>query len=494
MTQFDHKDGKKGAPLAGYTGYWQNGKFHGKGTYTTSDGLKYEGDFAENLRHGWGVETADEKLAPKLGYSKYEGEWQNGQFHGKGELTYGDPVGGMGRVVFKGTFVEGKRTGIGRVFNVKDDHLKLLCRFEHDKIITSKKDEEYAWVCFDRRTQDAAGPGKFFYGVLGQDGELGTWGTMYSARAANDPEFMECVREGKPYKKENPEDENVKYLLYHGQWKGSVPDGFGVQHFEGAQLLFEKNPMHQSHGGTYTGDFLKGKRHGRGVWKTLGGNWEFRPISNEDVPNWENDLMHGIGIVEDSEHVHENVIYTKGKCQMPFTELGPPKTGFESAAFTDVLPQASRKRIYVTPLPTTEDPEAEKALPEKNNPIWALLKGFGQKLDKQEDEGWEALDVRHELAFLRVTALSMGHSYQAMTRMNSAASALTMRSMPTTAAGAEPTVFGRFRRSQLADAKGWPHSSLWKCDEISQGFLDVPWIGWCMVSFNYQQNKHASCS
>ena len=55
-------------------------------------------------------------------------------------------------------------------------------------------------------------------------------------------------------------------------------------------------------------------------------------------------------------------------------------------------------------------------------------------------------------------------------------------------------VFGRFRRSQFGDAKGWPHSSLWKCDEISQGFLDVPWIGWCMVSFNYQQNKHASCS
>ena len=31
--------------------------------------------------------------------------------------------------------------------------------------------------------------------------------------------------------------------------------------------------------------------------------------------------------------------------------------------------------------------QAEKALPEKNNPIWALLKGFGQKLDKQEEEG-----------------------------------------------------------------------------------------------------------
>ena len=28
-----------------------------------------------------------------------------------------------------------------------------------------------------------------------------------------------------------------------------------------AQLFIEKNPMHQSHGGTYTGDFVKGKRH-----------------------------------------------------------------------------------------------------------------------------------------------------------------------------------------------------------------------------------------
>ena len=98
--------------------------------------------------------------------------------------------------------------------------------------------------------------------------------------------------------------------------------------------------MHGAHGGIYVGDFQKGKRHGRGVWKTMGGTWEFRPISNEDVPNFENDLMHGIGIVEDSDHVHENVIYTKGKCQMPFTELGPPKTG-EQLFFLCI------RRIYI---------------------------------------------------------------------------------------------------------------------------------------------------
>ncbi|CAJ1404889.1 unnamed protein product, partial [Effrenium voratum] len=172
---------------------------------------------------------------------------------------------------------------------------------------------------------------------------------------------------------ENPEDDStLKYTLYHGGWKDSMPDGFGVQHFEGAQV----EQLMGAHGGTYTGDFLRGKRHGRGVWKTLQGAWEYRPIGTETVPNWENDLMHGIGIVEDSDHVHENVIYTKGKCQMPFTELGPPKTGFESAAFSEVMPQANRKRAFVTPLPTVWDEQ-------ENNPAWtALLKSFGYKLKK----------------------------------------------------------------------------------------------------------------
>lgn len=435
MTQYDHRDGKQGKPLAYYDGHWKHGKFHGQGRYSTEDGLVYEGHFEDNLRHGHGVETATEELAPKLGYSKYEGQWQRGLFHGEGKLTYGDPDGDMSRLVFEGKFVDGKRTGTGRVFDFKPDgekRLKLLCSFENDKIITSKKDNIYAWACFD-------GPGKYFYGLLGQEGDIGVWGTMYSARAEEDPDFIDCMTKGLPYQKENPEEEDVKYILYHGQWKDSVPDGFGVQHFEGAVVHPASNPMNGAHGGTYTGDFVKGKRHGRGVWKTMGGGWEFRPIANEDVPNWENDLMHGIGIVEDSEHVHENVIYTKGKCQMPFTELGPPKTGFESAAFNEVLPQASRKRAYVTPLPTTEDPEAEKALPEKNNPVWALVKSFGQKLKKEQSEGWEALDKKNELRFLRDTAFPLGPTTQAVGRMNSTmTSVMTMRSMATTAAGAEP--------------------------------------------------------
>lgn len=45
--------------------------------------------------------------------------------------------------------------------------------------------------------------------------------------------------------------------------------------------------------------------------------------------------------------------------------------------------------LPICPWVTMRSPpgQGEKTLPEKNNPIWALLKGFGQKLDKQEDEG-----------------------------------------------------------------------------------------------------------
>merc|ERR1712224_196817 len=42
------------------------------------------------------------------------------------------------------------------------------------------------------------------------------------------------------------------------------------------------------------------------------------------------DQMHGIGTIEDSQYIHENVIFKRGKCQMPFTLMGPPVSGFDS--------------------------------------------------------------------------------------------------------------------------------------------------------------------
>ena len=73
-------------------------------------------------------------------------------------------AGDMGRLVFEGRFEDGKRTGVGRLYDFKEGEkrLKLLCNFEDDKIVTSKKDNIYAWARFD-------GPGKFFHGLLSQE-------------------------------------------------------------------------------------------------------------------------------------------------------------------------------------------------------------------------------------------------------------------------------------------------------------------------------------
>merc|ERR1719223_2190619 len=91
------------------------------------------------------------------------------------------------------------------------------------------------------------------------------------------------------------------------------------------------------------GQFVEGRRHGRGMWITNDGHWRYRPIMQKGVPNWEADQMHGVTIVEDPKHVHENVIYTKGTCQMPFTDMGPPLTGFDQTRGLGTVVQSARK-------------------------------------------------------------------------------------------------------------------------------------------------------
>ena len=37
-----------------FDGNYENGKFEGKGTYTWADGTKYEGEFKDGLKEGFG--------------------------------------------------------------------------------------------------------------------------------------------------------------------------------------------------------------------------------------------------------------------------------------------------------------------------------------------------------------------------------------------------------------------------------------------------------
>lgn len=101
-----------------------------------------------------------------------------------------------------------------------------------------------------------------------------------------------------------------KLISYIGDWKDDHPHG------KGKQFYFE---------GLYDGEFKKGKRHGKGNWTTHDGKWKYSPIEGKQG-NWDSDKMHGIGIIidENKKLIHENVIFKRGVCQMPYTINGPP--------------------------------------------------------------------------------------------------------------------------------------------------------------------------
>ena len=74
-----------------YDGDTKEGKRHGKGTYTYSNGQKYYGDWKDDMRSGQGEEIWPDGR-------KYFGEWKRDAFHGNGTFTWADGT------VFHGKF------------------------------------------------------------------------------------------------------------------------------------------------------------------------------------------------------------------------------------------------------------------------------------------------------------------------------------------------------------------------------------------------------
>jgi len=80
-------------------GVWESNEIK-SGTYTESDGTRYEGQWMFRERNGWGTLTFPDGR-------KYVGEFKSGQRHGQGSMTYSD-----GRR-YVGEFQIGERNGNG---------------------------------------------------------------------------------------------------------------------------------------------------------------------------------------------------------------------------------------------------------------------------------------------------------------------------------------------------------------------------------------------
>ena len=83
-----------------YVGEEIDGKRHGQGTVTYSNGKKYVGEFKNGKKHGQGTQTWSDG-------DKYVGGFKENKRHGKGTYEFNQHGKGC---IYKGDWNEGRRT------------------------------------------------------------------------------------------------------------------------------------------------------------------------------------------------------------------------------------------------------------------------------------------------------------------------------------------------------------------------------------------------
>jgi hypothetical protein len=90
-----------------YIGYWENGQRHSiteKSLWTRPDGFHYEGNWMNDIKHGYGISRYPN-------HSSYEGEFAKGYEHGKGVMMTAD------NQRYEGKFRFGKKDGPGILYS-----------------------------------------------------------------------------------------------------------------------------------------------------------------------------------------------------------------------------------------------------------------------------------------------------------------------------------------------------------------------------------------
>ena len=249
-----------------YIGQVKDGEFNGKGILTYKNGAKYQGEFANGKKHGEGVITQ-----PNGNY--FKGNFVNGERHGKGTFTWINGATMMTEWIQDNRVFSAKDTYEGSYgFNLKPSGLGL-----------------YTF------TSGAYYKGQFKDGLFnGYGTHVGPKGTLYIGQ------FKNGLQTG-----------NGTFLLVNGdRYQGDFVDGsltgegtyssfsgdtyFGSfinDSFHGEGVLtkkdvvlkgqFEDGKLHGlgsetlTNGNSYTGSFINGLKHGKGTWvNSEGENYE----------------------------------------------------------------------------------------------------------------------------------------------------------------------------------------------------------------------------
>ena len=247
-----------------YKGEFEDGKRHGKGTYTDPvTGLIYDGDWAEGKKHGYG------KLTYPSGNRTYEGRWENDTFkqgkiyewtrgnetirEGEFEIIHDivdrEKLFGLGEeefedsngvVKYAGEFKNGEKNGFGSaLYYSRDSEIHKMNKEFPDTTLCSTyagewKDNEYSghgiYTCLlNKRLIDDTKKAEDAFGRI--QGVYSACLTYFFAENRGLDMFQHS---------------------YSGQWKNGKRNGKGTQIYQD--------------GSTYVGEWKDNMKHGKGTF------------------------------------------------------------------------------------------------------------------------------------------------------------------------------------------------------------------------------------
>ena len=294
---FTWSDGRK------YIGEYKDGKQHGQGTFTWSDGRKYKGEYKDGKKHGQGTMSWSD------GY-KYEGGYKNGKKHGRGTIT--DPTKGW---KFVGNYSKGKKQGIGTLYYLNNGKIKyfgILRKSKKWNVVTFDKNNQHSGVLKGKKVQGHKYGKNFFYGNFKNNEPNGLGIFVWK----NYKIFIGSLNEG-----------NLVKGLYRfpdgATYEGGYKDG--KRNGQGTFTLPD--------GSRYVGEFRNGNRNGYGIFYLTDGsilydgNWKDNKQNGKGVKFWfnkdidPNNKIKIVGTFKNDSIWNGNIFNSKGK------ELGSVRKG-----------------------------------------------------------------------------------------------------------------------------------------------------------------------
>ena len=141
-----------------YQGEWENGMWHGQGELFYPDGDCYMGEFSEHEFNGYGTYIYADS-------SRYEGYWKDGLFNGAGTMEYSNGS------TYTGLWENDRKEGIG-IFYDADQDILYKGYFHNDILIATNHQEYEESLSFDNKFEYSQQPTVTYIGLTIGTGQI----------------------------------------------------------------------------------------------------------------------------------------------------------------------------------------------------------------------------------------------------------------------------------------------------------------------------------